>query len=85
MSGFVYALVLMGCSDAGDMCDRLAGKPALYRDQIACMADIDGALRSDRALRADWPTVVATCRTATAEAETRHADPRLARVSAPMR
>jgi hypothetical protein len=61
MSGTIFALVLFGCSDDGTLCERLSNAPKLYDSQVLCEADIDTALASEVAVRADYPSVLARC------------------------
>jgi hypothetical protein len=61
MTGIVYALVLMGCSDAGEQCQRLDQPIGRHASQEACMAAVEAALESPVALRADFPSVFASC------------------------
>ena len=66
----VFALVLLGCADDGSACERLAAPTQSYQTKAACQAEQEGALDSDAALRADYPTVVTRCvRTAVAASE----------------
>lgn len=61
MSGIVYALVLMGCSDAGDQCRRLDYPGGRHHTREACMASTEAALQSPEAMRADFPSVFVQC------------------------
>ena len=61
MSGLLFALALFGCSDDASFCERLEGTAPKYDSRAACMADMGAALGSDRALRADYPSVIANC------------------------
>jgi hypothetical protein len=61
MTGIVYALVLMGCSDAGEQCQRLDQPAGRHATHEACMAAVETALESPVAMRADFPSVFASC------------------------
>jgi hypothetical protein len=61
MSGLVYAIVLLGCSDGGDNCQPVTVAPVEFAQRETCMANIEPALASDTAMRADFPTIVAKC------------------------
>jgi len=61
MSGTVFALILFGCSDDGTLCERLSSAPKHYESQVVCEADVDTALASEIAVRADYPAVIARC------------------------
>jgi hypothetical protein len=61
MSGLVYAIVLVGCSDGGDNCQPVDFAPVEFSQRELCMANIEPALASDTAMRADFPTVIAKC------------------------
>lgn len=66
MPGTLFALVLLGCSDAGDQCQRLAGAPQTFATRVECERNQEAALLSDVSLKADFPTVTARCRLQTA-------------------
>lgn len=72
MAGLVYALVLMGCSDAGDQCQTLETSSMAFTSRVSCEASIAAALESDAALRADHPTVVARCEAQQRTSSTAH-------------
>jgi hypothetical protein len=57
----IFALFLLGCTDDGSQCERLAAPPRHYESQLLCEADAALALQSDLALRSDHPTVEAHC------------------------
>lgn len=61
MSGVVFALLLVGCSDDGTACSLLATEPRTYGSQLACEADQASALQSSLALRSEQPSVFAEC------------------------
>jgi hypothetical protein len=61
MSSTIFALILFGCADDGTMCERLSAAPKHYDSQVLCEADVDTALASEIAVRADYPTVIARC------------------------
>lgn len=63
MSATVFALALFGCSDDGTACQRLDTPIQTYRNRAECTAQIDQALNSDAAMRAEAPTVYAQCLT----------------------
>lgn len=70
MSAFAYALVLLGCSDAGDECQALQAQQAAFATRAECTAQIESALNSDEAARADFPSVLARCEVRTGKAST---------------
>ena len=62
MGGTIFALLLFGCSDDGQACERLAdAQPQHYNSQALCELDADSALESPAARRADYPEVAAKC------------------------
>lgn len=63
MSATLFALALFGCSDDGTVCERLAAPVHTYQTKAACTAQLDEALETDAAMRADAPTVYAQCLT----------------------
>lgn len=63
MSATLFALALFGCSDDGTTCQRLSTPVQTYETQAQCTAQLDDALATDAALRADAPTVFAQCLT----------------------
>lgn len=69
MSGLLYALVLLGCSDDGDSCHALDAGRQQFASRRACMSQLDAAMASDIAARADYPSVSAVCKLATASRE----------------
>lgn len=71
MSAMTFALVLLGCSDAGDDCQALQAAQAAYATRAACTAGIEQAVMSDFAMRADYPVVTAKCVARLAKAEPR--------------
>ncbi|MFM5908114.1 MAG: hypothetical protein ACKOPO_11115 [Novosphingobium sp.] len=68
MPALAFALVMLGCSDAGDACQTLQASQATYATRAECTARIDDALMSDAAMRADHPTVIARCESRRASA-----------------
>lgn len=67
-----FVLAIMGCGDAGTMCDDIAQRETMYRSEAACIADTEDAL--EEAAMAPYPVVMAQCRPATqrvAEADSR--------------
>ncbi|MBT0667153.1 hypothetical protein HT136_02065 [Novosphingobium profundi] len=61
MSATLIALALFGCSDDGTACRRLDAPAETFQSQAACSGQLDEALATDVALRADAPTVYAQC------------------------
>ena len=61
MSLVAYTLLMFGCADDGSACERLASPPQVYSASATCQAQIEPALQSDIALRADYPSVEARC------------------------
>ncbi len=68
MSALIFALVLLGCSDAGDECQALQAQQAAFATRAECTAQIEPALMSDVAARADYPSVLARCEVRTSKA-----------------
>lgn len=68
MSALTFALVLLGCSDAGDECQALQAQQAAFASRAECTAQIEPALMSDVAARADYPSVLARCEVRTSKA-----------------
>ena len=68
MSALTFALVLLGCSDAGDECQALQSQQAAFASRAECTAQIEPALMSDVAARADYPSVLARCEVRTSKA-----------------
>lgn len=66
MAGPLYALILLGCTDAGDGCTRLEAPAQTYESRAECETRQETALQSDASLRADYPVVTAQCRIQTA-------------------
>lgn len=69
MSALTYALVLLGCSDAGDECQALQARQAAFATRVECNSQIEAALNSDLAARADFPSVIARCELRSAQAK----------------
>jgi hypothetical protein len=63
MSGMMFALALFGCADDGSACERLASPAQAYESRMECMAAQNGALDSDAAAAANFPSVFAQCLT----------------------
>jgi len=63
MSGMLFALALFGCSDDGSACQRIAAPERAYGSRGECLAAEGGALQSDSAMSADYPSVFAQCMT----------------------
>ena len=61
MSVLAYGLVLLGCADDGSACQRLDLAAKRYVAASQCESQIEAALMSDDAMRADYPIVEARC------------------------
>lgn len=61
MSVVAYTLMLFGCADDGTACERLAVPAQVYAAAAQCEAQVEPALGSELALRADFPVVEARC------------------------
>jgi len=61
MSLIAYTLLLFGCADDGADCERIAAPEQIYAAPAHCEAQVETALGSDIALRADYPVVEARC------------------------
>ena len=61
MGTLLYSLILFGCTDDGSSCQRLSLPPQRYEVSSRCEAEIEAALMSDAAMRADYPMVEARC------------------------
>lgn len=61
MSVLAYGLVLLGCADDGTACQRLDLVPRRFVAAADCRAEVEAAVMSDEALRADYPVVEARC------------------------
>lgn len=61
MSATLIALALFGCSDDGTVCQRLDTPAQTYQTNADCTGELDKALATEAALRADAPTVYAQC------------------------
>ena len=61
MSVVAYTLLMFGCADDGSACERLAAPAQVYSASAQCQAQVEPALQSDAALRADYPLVEARC------------------------
>lgn len=61
MSAVLFALALFGCSDDATACRRLDMPVHTYATRAECTAQMDEALDSEAAMRADAPTVYAQC------------------------
>jgi hypothetical protein len=59
----LFALALFGCADDGSACQRLAAPEQAFESRMECMAAQSGALDSDAAAAADFPSVFAQCMT----------------------
>lgn len=63
MSATLFALVLFGCSDDATSCQRISMPAATYSTEAACTARLDGAVMSEPAQKAEFPSVFAQCLT----------------------
>lgn len=61
MSLVAYTLLMFGCADDGTACEKLAAPTQVYSASAECQAQVDNALGSDFAMRADYPVVEARC------------------------
>jgi hypothetical protein len=61
MSVIAYTLLLLGCADDGSACERIAAPEQTYASSAQCEAQVEAALGSETALRADYPVVAARC------------------------
>jgi len=61
MSPVAYVLLMFGCTDDGTACERIAAPEQVYAGAGQCEAQIDSALGSEIALRADYPVVEVRC------------------------
>ena len=61
MSVVAYTLLMFGCADDGSVCERLVAPAQIYGASALCQAQVEPALQSDAALRADYPLVEARC------------------------
>ncbi|MFM5916845.1 MAG: hypothetical protein ACKOOL_04850 [Novosphingobium sp.] len=61
MSLVAYTLLMFGCADDGTACERIAAPEQVYAAPAQCQAQVDSALGSDLALRADYPVVEVRC------------------------
>ena len=61
MSLGAYTLLMFGCADDGTACERLAAPQQVYSAAAQCEAQVEPALGSELALRADYPVVKARC------------------------
>lgn len=64
MSGSLFALALFACSDDGTACERLQAPVEAYATRAQCSAQLDEALDTDAARKAEAATVYAQCLTA---------------------
>ena len=61
MSLIAYTLLMFGCADDGTACEKIAAPTAVYSASAACEAQVETVLKSDTALRADYPLIEARC------------------------
>ena len=59
-----FLLAIMGCGESSAQCDQVALSPVRYASEADCLADSDRLIA--RHSDADYPTIVAQCRAATA-------------------
>lgn len=64
MSASLFALALFACTDDGTACERLQTPVETYATRAQCSAQLDEALDTDAARKAEAPTVYAQCLTA---------------------
>lgn len=55
-----FILAIMGCGDAGTMCEQVAREDVIYRSEAACYADSETALI--RESNQPYPLLMAECR-----------------------
>ena len=55
-------MILLGCTDDGDQCQRVGVAPATYASVAACNAAMTTVLPQQNTL--DWPVVAAKCEAA---------------------
>ena len=61
MSLALYTLLMFGCADDGTACEQIAAPQQVYSAAAQCQAQVESALNSDIAMRADYPLVEARC------------------------
>ena len=61
MSLTLYTLLMFGCADDGSACEQIAAPQQVYSAAAQCKAQVEPALNSDIAMRADYPLVEARC------------------------
>ena len=61
MSLIAYTLLMFGCADDGTACEKIAAPTAVYSASATCEAQVETVLKSDTALRADYPLIEARC------------------------
>ena len=59
MSVAAIFMVLLGCADDGDQCQRVGTVPVSYASVAACNAAISTQLPQQSSL--DWPVIAARC------------------------
>ena len=77
----MFALALFGCADDGSACQRLTAPEQTYESRVECMAAQNGALESDTAASADYPSVFAQCLTRAQMASLGHGTVDLRKIS----
>lgn len=55
-----FILAIMGCGDSAVMCEDIRQVEAVYRSEVACLADSDNALQDS--IEAPYPMLMAECR-----------------------
>lgn len=63
MSATLFALALFGCSDDGTACQRLDAPVQTFDNRGTCTSELEDALASEAARRAEAPSVYAQCLT----------------------
>lgn len=61
MALVLYTLLMFGCADDGTACQQLAAPRQEYSAAAQCQAQVESALNSDIAQRADYPLIEARC------------------------
>ncbi|MES2753665.1 MAG: hypothetical protein V4659_03275 [Pseudomonadota bacterium] len=60
MEAFTFVLAIMGCGDAGEMCEQARLEPTRYTSIQACQAAAPAALQRNTDL--SYPMLTAACR-----------------------
>ena len=61
MEPLAFVIAILGCGDAGTVCERVAVEPARYETQSACQAAMETALANHTDVL--FPVVQARCET----------------------